>query len=95
MSRMLLTKRYNQINHKVKQQLKEYREKQVENLADEICNAENTHKMWKIFNRFKNQCTDIGEPETPLLTPTGDFTSDNKSRCDEFARYLKSVHRIG
>ena len=93
LSKVIITKRYNQVNNKVKQQMKEFGEKEVENMADLICNAENSTKMWKIFNGFKNQHRDIDEPEAPLLTPSGELTWDNKSRCDEFARYLRSVHQ--
>ena len=93
LSRVVITKRYNQINNKVKHLMKEFNEKTVENMANSICSAENSHKMWKIFNGFKKQYSDIDEPEAPLLTPNGDLTSDNKSRCDEFARYLRSVHQ--
>ena len=92
-SRMLLTKRYNQINNRVKQQIAEFKEQQVEKLAESICNEKHTNKMWKLFKKFKSQCNDIEEPETPLLTPHGDFTYDDKSRSMEFARYLRSVHQ--
>ena len=93
LSRKLITKRYNQVNHKVQEQLKEFREKEISKMADSICNAENSNKMWKIFNNFKRECNDIDEPEAPLITPSGEFTSDNESRCKEFARYLRSVHQ--
>ena len=93
MSRMLLNKRYNQVNKKVKQQIQDYNDQQVEDLADSICNADCTSKMWKLFNKFKSECKDIAEPATPLLTPSGEFTTNDKSRCDEFARYLRSVHQ--
>ena len=85
LSRMLLTKRYNWINNKVKRQIQEYDEEQVEKLAESICDAKCTNKMWKLFNRYKNKCQDIDEPETPLLKPDGDLTSDDQSRCTEFA----------
>ena len=90
---MLLNKRYNWINNKVKQQIQDFDEQQVEDLAESICNADSTSKMWKLFNKFKSKCNDINEPETPLLTPNGEFTTDDKSRCDEFARYLHNVHQ--
>ena len=92
-SKKILTKQYNRYNHLVKQQLRDYDDQQLEKIAEGICNADNTNRMWKIFNTYKNRYKDIEEPEAPLLLPDGSYTANNKEKCDEFARYLKSVHQ--
>ena len=93
LGRKILTKIYNRVNHKVQQQMREFKDKQLEDLCGKISDSRSTLDMWKSFNRFKNKDKPIEEPETPLIVPDGSFTSNNKEKCDEFARYLHSVHQ--
>ena len=48
--------------------------------------------MWRTFNQYKNNSRIVEEPQTPLLRPDGNLTSNNQEKCNEFARYLHSVH---
>ena len=93
LSKKMITKQYNRYNHLVQQQIRDYDELQLEKIADGICNADNSNRMWRIFNTYKNRYKDIEEPEAPLLLPDGNYTANNKEKCDEFARYLTSVHQ--
>ena len=92
-SQRVLTKLYNRINHQIQQQIREFDEQQLENMCEKICNSDSTFDMWKQFNKYKNQNKHMEEPETPLTLPNGKLTCNNKEKCDEFARYLNSVHQ--
>ena len=93
LAKKVVTRQYNRINHLVQQKLKEHDQKALEKLASDICETENLGKMWKLFNRFKNKDETINEPETPLMRPCGKLTENSKEKCNEFARYLSSVHQ--
>ena len=67
--------------------------KSLEKLASDICQTESLGKMWKLYNNYTNKEDHIEEPETPLKCPGGSFTTNNKEKCDEFARYLSTVHQ--
>ena len=91
--RKVLTTQYNRINKKIHQQIKELDEKETERLCENICTADNSYIMWKHFNRYKAGSREITEPDAPLQTPDGNMTANDKEKCDEFARYLHSVHQ--
>ena len=91
--RIALTKEYNRVNHLVKRQLREHDERQVEQLANEVAKAENLTKMWKLFNKHKKNETCAVEPDSPLICPDGNFTTNNIEKSREFARHMKSVHQ--
>ena len=93
LARTLLTKQYNRINHKIQKQMREIRDKEIQDLSDKICGASSTNEMWKMFKRFKNNNAPIEEPQAPLKVPNGKLTSNDKEKCDEFGRYLHSVHQ--
>ena len=88
----VLTKACNRLNRKIHEQIKDHDDRQVEKLADDICNAE-PNRMWHLFNRYKSRNKTIDEPETPLKTPNGSLATDKQQKCNEFARYLNSVHQ--
>ena len=50
--------------------------------------------MWSNYNEYKNRHKDIEEPDAPLVTSAGSYTTNNKEKCDEFAHYLHSVHSV-
>ena len=93
-ARKVLTKQYNRMNKLVQEQIRHHDEQQVEKLANDISSASDTATMWKMFNNYKNKSKGLSEPESPLITPTGNFTANNKEKCDEFARFLTSVHQV-
>ena len=62
-------------------------------LATDIGQTENLGQMWKLYNKFIEREETINEPETPLMRPCGNLTTNTKERCDEFARYMHSVHQ--
>ena len=93
LARILLTKQYNRINHNIQRQMREIREKEIQDLSDRICGASSTNEMWSLFKRFKNNNTQIEEPQAPLQVPNGNLTRNDKEKCDEFGRYLNSVHQ--
>ena len=92
-ARILLSKAYNRINKKIQQQMQEIKDKEAASLAESICKAEDTTTMWRMFRKFRNKNTASEEPEAPLVTPSGKLTEDNEERCQEFARYLGTVHQ--
>ena len=92
-ARILLSKSYNRLNKKIQQQTQEIKEKESASLAESICNADNTTAMWGKLRKYKNNNKASDEPEAPLVTPAGRLTEDNMERCQEFARYLESVHQ--
>lgn len=94
LSRKVITKQYNRINKLVQKQIKQYDDQQVEKLANQIASAPNTCAMWKMFNRYKQSNKAAEEPETPLSLPNGNLTANSKEKCDEFARYLSTVHQV-
>ena len=89
----VLTKIYNRLNHRIQNQIKEFDEREKQKLCGKICNSNNTFEMWKAFNNYKNKNKSFEEPEAPLTKPDGKLTGNNKEKCDEFARYLHSVHQ--
>ena len=93
LARRVVTRQYNRINRIVQQKLKEHDMKSLEKLASDICQTESLGKMWKLYNNYTNKEDHIEEPETPLKCPGGSFTTNNKEKCDEFARYLSTVHQ--
>ena len=93
LARILLTKQYNRINHKIQRQMREIRDNEVQDLADRICGASSTNEMWSLFNRYKNNNTQIEEPQAPLKVPNGTFTKNDREKCNEFGRYLSTVHQ--
>ena len=93
LSQKVLTKVYNRLNHKIQSQIREFDEREVERMCEDISNASDSYKMWKTFNKYKNKNKEIEEPETPLEMADGVLTSNNKEKVDEFARYLNSVHQ--
>ena len=92
-ARILLSKSYNRVNKKIQQQMQEIKDKEAASLAENICKAENTNTMWKMLRKYKNKNAASEEPEAPLVTPSGRLTEDNNERCQEFARYLSTVHQ--
>ena len=94
LARLILTKQYNRINRTVQEQIRIFDDEKLQNLATEICNSRNTNQMWGSFNRYKNRHKDIEEPDAPLVTSAGSFTTNNREKCDEFAHYLRSVHSV-
>ena len=91
-SRRVLTKLYNRVNRQIQQQIREFDEKQLEGVCEKICDSNSTRTMWRNFNRHKNSSKQIEEPEAPLTLPDGTLSCNDKEKCDEFARYLHSVH---
>ena len=91
--RKVLTTQYNRINKKIHHQIRELDENEAERLCENICTADNSYQMWKHFNRYKAGNREITEPDAPLQTPNGNMTANDKEKCDEFARYLFSVHQ--
>ena len=53
-SQKILTKLYNRVNHRVQQKIRDFDEKQLQNVCENICNADSTYNMWKYFNKHKN-----------------------------------------
>ena len=92
LAKRIITKQYNRINHKIQEQIRAFDEERIQELAERVENSRNTFDMWKIFNRFKNNCRNAEEPEAPLNKPDGMLTSDNEEKCAEFSRYLNTVH---
>ena len=93
LSKIVITKAYNRINHKIKQQLQDFEDNKMQELCENICNSKDANTMWKIFNKYKNQNQTIDEPEAPLTTPAGTSTSNDQEKCVEFARYLSTIHQ--
>ena len=93
-ARKILTRQYNRMNKLVQEQIRHHDEQQLEKLANDISSASDTASMWKIFNNYKNKSKGLSEPDSPLITPTGNFTANDKEKCDEFARFLSSVHQV-
>ena len=92
-ARILLSKSYNRINKTIQQQMQEIKEQEAASLAERICTAEDTTTMWRMLKRYKNNNKPSDEPDAPLITPSGRLTENNTERCQEFARYLHSVHQ--
>ena len=92
-SQKVLTKLYNRVNHRVQQKIRDFDEREMQKVCENICNADSTYKMWRFFNKHKNDNKPIEEPEAPLTRPNGLLTCNNKEKCDEFARYLNTVHQ--
>ena len=92
LARILLSKSYNRINKKIQEQMHEIKEKEAASLAERICEAQDTTTMWRMLKRYKNNSKPSEEPDAPLVTPSGRLTENNTERCQEFARYLHSVH---
>ena len=93
LSQKVLTKIYNRLNHKIQSQIREFDDRELQGMCENICNASDTHKMWKAFNKHKHRNKDIEEPEAPLETANGELTSNDEEKCAEFAKYLNSVHQ--
>lgn len=94
MARFILTKQYNRINRPVQEQIRIFDDEKLQSLATEICNSSNTNQMWSSFNKYKNRHKDIKEPDAPLMTSAGSFTTNNREKCKEFSHYLRSVHSV-
>ena len=88
----ILSKAYNRINRRIKRQIEEFDDQQWQKLADDVCDAE-PNKMWHLYNQYKNRNKSIESPSTPLITPGGSLAASDQQKCDEFARYLNSVHQ--
>ena len=93
LAKLVLTKQYNRINHKIQEQIRNLDEIRTQNLAESVGGAKTTYEMWQMFNRYKNNHRVVEEPEAPLAKPDGYLTSNNEEKCNEFARYLHSVHQ--
>ena len=93
LGRILLTKQYNRINHSIQRRMREIRDKEIQELSEKICGANSTNEMWKIFKKFKSNNTEIEEPQAPLKVPNGTLTMNDREKCNEFGRYLFSVHQ--
>ena len=91
--RAALTKEYNRINRAVKQQIQDYEEQQRKKLATDICEAQDSTKMWKLFKQYKNRNKECEKPIAPLELDNGEVAISNEERSAEFARHLKSVHQ--
>ena len=91
--RKAITKRYNHINHKVQQQLREFDEGILEKLAEDVCQAETLSTMWKLFNKYKRNEEQTPEPDSPLVCPDGQYTLNDKEKLDEFSRHMHTVHQ--
>ena len=88
-----LTKKYNKVNRAVKKLIQEFEHQQRERLAWNICVANDSNQMWKLFNKFKNKDKDCEKPTAPLELENGEVAVTNKERCSEFARHLEGVHQ--
>ena len=93
LAKLILTKQYNRINHKVQEQIRKFDEIRIQNLAESVGCARTTYEMWQRFNSYKNNQRAAEEPQAPLVMPDGKLTSNNEEKCNEFARYLHSVHQ--
>ena len=93
LAKRIITKQYNRVNHKIQEQIKNFEEERIQELAESVGNARNTYDMWKTFNRFKNSSRYAEEPEAPLIKPDGELTANIEERCAEFARYLSFIHQ--
>ena len=93
LARIVLTKQYNRINHRIQKEMQEVRDNEIKSLSEKICHADTTSEMWVMFKRFKSKNVEMEEPQAPLKTPDGLLTENDKQKCDEFARYLSSVHQ--
>ncbi len=92
-ARRVINKQYNRVNHVVQQQIREFEDQKAEKLATDICSCNNSTQMWRLYNRYKNKSKPMEEPETPLITPDGQITANDKEKSDEFARHLRTVHQ--
>ena len=93
LARIVLTKQYNRINHRIQKEMQEIRENEIQSLSEKICHADSTSEMWAMFKKFKSKSVEMEEPQAPLKTPNGLLTENDKQKCDEFARYLSTVHQ--
>ena len=93
LTRIVLTKQYNRLNHRIQRQMAEIKEEEIKNLSDGICKAATTNEMWAMFKKYKSNNAPIEEPLPPLKLPGGSLTENDKEKTDEFARYLNSVHQ--
>ena len=91
--RQLITKRYNQKNHEVQKQLRDFDQAAIEKLAEEVCQAKNLSEMWKLFNKHKQSEEQTEEAVSPLICPDGQYTSNDRQKLNEFARHMHSVHQ--
>ena len=82
LARLTLTKQYNRVNRTVQEQIGIFDDEELQRLATEICNTSNTNQMWSIYNKYKNRHKDIEEPDAPLVTSAGSYTTNNKEKCD-------------
>ena len=88
----ILSRAYNRLNRRIHKQIEEFDDQQWQKMTDEICDAE-PNKMWHLYNKFKNNNKSIESPCTPLKTPNGSLAANDQQKCDEFARYLNTVHQ--
>ena len=91
--RKILNREYNQINHKVQFLIKEYDRRKVEKLSTDICETNDTSKMWNLFKKHRENHEDKSEPKSPLVTPAGLLTESEDEICKEFSRHLRLVHQ--
>ena len=91
--RIVITKQYNRTNRMIQRRMQDVRDEEIKNLSDRLCHADSTSEMWGLFKKFKNNSAVMEEPQAPLRLPSGSLTENDKQKCDEFARYLLSVHQ--
>ena len=63
LSQKVLTKVYNRLNHKIQSQIREFDEREVERMCEDISNASDSYKMWKTFNKYKNKNKKLKSPK--------------------------------
>ena len=91
--RMILSKEYNAVNNKVRQLIYDFDQLQLQNLAQSICETKDVAKMWRLYNKFKSNSSEVEATCSPLILENGDVTLTSKEKCDEFGRHLQSVHQ--
>ena len=65
----------------------------MEKLSTDICETNDTSKMWNLFKKHRENHEDKSEPKSPLVTPAGLLTESEDEICKEFSRHLRLVHQ--
>ena len=84
---------YNRANNIVKDLLNKYDNEEREKAILEMQNEKDSRKMWKKYNKLKDELQPSNATKRPLIDENGEKVSTPEAKAEIFAERLENVHQ--